>query len=492
MNFLIKPWDHQLKAIDEAKDKTAYAFLFEQGTGKTGAAINTIRHKFNSNRRFMRTLIFCPPIVIDNWKNEFKLHSNVDPNKILLLKGASTSRVKLLNKAFVFDPESNRVPQPAIAVTNYEALLMKDLYALLQEWKPEIIVFDESHYLKSIASSRSILAHRLANPRDCVPPIKYLLTGTPVLNSPLDIFMQYKIMDGGETFGDNFYVFRTRYCIDRNAGMPKKKYFPNWQPRTFKRDGVDSYNEISKKIFEKGMRVEKSECLDLPPMVYQKMSVDMPKTQALIYRQLKQDLIAYVDEGVVVAELAITKALRLLQIASGFYKTDDGQEIVLKNNPKLTALKDLLRDLTVHHKVIIWCVFKKNYEQIRELCESLKIEAVEVHGGISEKGKRESVDRFTNNKKVRVLFGHPASGGIGINLVEASYSIFYSRNFDLGQSLQAEARNYRGGSEKHKKITRIDMVAAGTIDEYVMEKLKGKVDMTESILTDIVQELKRK
>jgi len=110
MNFLIKPWDHQLKAIDEAKDKTAYAFLFEQGTGKTGAAINTIRHKFNSNRRFMRTLIFCPPIVIDNWKNEFKLHSNVDPNKILLLKGASTSRVKLLNKAFVFDPESNRVP----------------------------------------------------------------------------------------------------------------------------------------------------------------------------------------------------------------------------------------------------------------------------------------------------------------------------------------------------------------------------------------------
>ena len=86
----------------------------------------------------------------------------------------------------------------------------------------------------------------------------------------------------------------------------------------------------------------------------------------------------------------------------------------------------------------------------------------------------DAVERLNNDPSCRVLIGHTGSGGIGINLIAASYSIFYSRSFSLEYDIQAEARNYRGGSEKHTKVTRIDLVTPNTIDEEVVKALASK------------------
>ena len=80
------------------------------------------------------------------------------------------------------------------------------------------------------------------------------------------------------------------------------------------------------------------------------------------------------------------------------------------------------------------------------------------------------------------MIANQGAGGIGINMTEASYSIFFSRNFSLEHDLQAEARNYRGGSEMHQKVTRIDLVSPGTIDELISEALANKQNMAEKIL----------
>lgn len=492
MNYLIEPWAHQLEGQKRAMATPglSYGLFFEPGCGKTGALINILREMFNKERRIMRTLILCPPIVINNWKNEFKLHSKIDQQKIILLKGKGiTRRRDMIQKCFSIT-EDGPTPMPSIVITNYETLSM-DVYELFEQWEPEIFVFDESHYLKTHKSKRSKKAFLLANPKGR-KTIKYLLTGTPILNSPTDIFQQFKIMDGGETFSTNFYGFRAKYLIDRNAGMPRANYYPKWEAKTLKQDGVSSYDMLSDGIFKKAMMVKKVNCLDLPPFTHQKLTVDMTSQQKTMYQEMKRDFITYVDGEACVATLALTKGLRMLQICSGFYKTEKGEEIDIKNNPKERALEDLLSGLLATNKVIIWAVYKRNYEHIARVCNKLKIKAVAVHGGISEKEKKKAVDSFNKDPKVRVFYGHPASGGIGINLVAASYSIFYSRNFSLGESLQAEARNYRGGSEIHKKITRIDLAMKGSIDELVMEKLSQKIDMSTRILTDLTHEIKNR
>jgi SNF2 family DNA or RNA helicase len=207
---------------------------------------------------------------------------------------------------------------------------------------------------------------------------------------------------------------------------------------------------------------------------------------------MKDDFVTFMQDKAVTAVLAITKALRLQQIASGYVKTSEGEELALDDNPKLDALEELLEDITPGHKVIVWAVWKNNYAEIRKVCDKLGVGYVEVHGEISDSQKAKNVERFNTDPACRVFIGHPGSGGIGINLVVASYSIFYSRTFSLEHSLQAEARNYRGGSKEqgHEKVTRIDLVAENTIDELIEKALASKTEISDTLLRDLTADLK--
>lgn len=441
-------------------------------SGKSLTAVNILRWKYAVNERLLRTLIIGPPIVLENWVNEIKLNSNISEKDITVLYGPGKERIELLlEKGFNEDGAKGH-----IFITNYEALtVMPDLYDLLIKWNPEAIVWDEGHKLKSMQSARTKKAIKISD----LARYRYLLTGTPVLNSPMDLFAQFRVLDKGETFGTNFFVFRAKYFYDKNAGMPKSKYFPDWR---IKPDSLDLINARIKRV---SARVKKEDCLDLPPLVKKTILVEMGKEQRTHYNLMKKAFITYLNDKACVAELALTKGLRLQQIASGYLKLDDGSEVEIKDNPRQEALRDLLEELTPTHKVLVWACFKQNYAQIRKVCDELKIKYVEVHGDVAGSSRFESVRSFNEDQDVRVFIGHPGSGGIGINLVAASYSIFYSRSFSLEHDLQAESRNHRGGSGIHEKITRIDLVAKDSIDSLIAERLALKESISERVLRDV-------
>lgn len=509
-------WAHQQKAIELAEKQHNYALFFEMGTGKTRALIEILRSRFNRKGRVMRTIIFCPPLVIPNWRDEWERYSSVDMKKVVPLYGTGVKRLALFGKHAYEEGHSFSAGESreAIFITNYESLLMRPLFEAFQEWEPEVLVFDESHKCKSPSASRSGLADKLANPRGLAKrplpkPHTYLLSGSPVLNSQLDIFQQFKIMDGGDSFGLNWYVFRSRYFRDRNIGLQgTARYFPKWEVMNLRQDGVDSISILNNLIFQKAMRVEKKDCLDLPDEVGVVVKVAMSRDQERLYNELKKDFVTYFRSESCVVSLAIVKALRLLQITSGFLPTEDPerQEAAptlqdLGETPKLAAFKQLLEEiLDQGKKVLVWSVFRHNYETLRvaiqEVFDKLKLKdatLVEVHGGISDTKKRENVKQFQDDPNCLVFMGHPGSGGIGINLVQAAFSIFFSRTFNLEHYLQARARNHRGGAKEmgHDKITHYDLVCAETIDELALKKLAGKLDMSERLLADIARELEQ-
>src|SRR3990172_7833690 len=458
------------------------------GTGKTGTNINILRHKCMNAKGLLRSLIFGPPIVVPNWKQEFIKHSTISPDRIHLLRGPRPKRVELFLENAFERLGSDRSPQPAIFITNYESLSMEDLYRLFKEWQPEVLIFDEAHYIKSYKAKRSKLAKSLALPKSGPAPFKYILTGTLVTNTPMDVFYPYLILDGGATFGDNFYAFRSRYFVDRNRHMPKQRHFPKWEPKTIKKDSFDGVGELNKRLYIHGMRVKKEECLDLPDLVQIQTLVEMLPNQKKHYEEMKKDFITFIEDTknsvgrVAVADMAIVKALRLMQITSGFIKTATDEVVSFDETPKDAALKEYLGQLTPEHKIIVWAVWKENYGRIGRICEELGIKHVFCHGEISAKEKQESVEAFQMDPDTRVFILHPGIAGICINLVCADYSIFYSRTFSLEQSLQAEARNHRGGSEIHQKITRIDLVCEDSIDEKIVKALVSKQKISEDTL----------
>jgi SNF2 family DNA or RNA helicase len=248
------------------------------------------------------------------------------------------------------------------------------------------------------------------------------------------------------------------------------------------------------RIERKTFRVLKKDCLDLPDLVVQELEVELSKEQELAYKEMKDNFIAWVTTELkkdqphaVVARLAITKALRLQQIVSGFVKTDDGEILRFKDVPRISALRDQLDILTKNSKVIVWACFHENYAMIADVCKELGIKYVEIHGDIRDKAG--AAKQFETDPETRVLIGNQGAGGVGINLVAASYSIYYSRNFKLGDDIQSEARNHRQGSQQHEKITRFNMVATGTIDEDVSKALSTKQDISETILDFAINKL---
>lgn len=502
MTFKVQPWGHQLTAIMRSIQLLWFALFFEMGAGKTMTVINMLRAKFNELGAIGRTIIFCPPLVIPNWRKEWLDNSNIDQKLIIPLYGQGKKRHELFMK-HAYD--ANGKPQAAIFITNYESLLMPDLFKAFLIWKVQALVFDESHKLKSPTAKRSKLAHQLANPLGSTKPWTYILTGSPVLSSPMDIFQQFLIMDGGHTFGKNYFAFRARYFRDRNANMPKDRYFPKWEIMTMEKDGIDAEKSIAEKIQSCSMRVLKSECLDLPPEVSVVIKCAMTPTQSRLYKELKKDFVTFFNSKACTATLAIVKAMRLMQITAGFVATENplDQENAqllqpLPDTPKDDAFKELLTDIIENgSSVLVWTVHRYTYEHLERLCEEVRkstgvaFEWVFVNGDVSPAKKRENVETFRNSPACRVFIGHPGSGGIGINLTKAAFSIFYSRTFSLEHYLQARARNHRGGAkeEGHAKITHYDLVCENTIDELALVKLSNKQDMSDSLLADIVHEI---
>jgi len=458
-------WNHQKQAIEFAKNKKEVALLFDVGTGKTRTAIEILIEWYSQYGDLQKTLIFCPPIVVQNWKNEFLKYSDIPGSEICLVQG------KMKDRSEIIKSTASR-----ILVTNYESILDKNVVLALHEWRPHVLIADEMHRLKNPTAKRTKAIVPLAG----LAERRIGLTGTPVLNSELDIFSQWRFLDGGETFGKNFFTFRNRYFVDKNSRMPRHIHFPDWVVKPTSRD------EISAKIASKAMAAKKSDCLDLPPLLKIVVEVEMDAEMRKFYRAMKEDCVALLNNKIVSAPLAITSLIRLQQVCSGYSVTDDTKDVVrFANNPKAHALKELLEQITPNNKVIVWCAFIPDYDTVTKVCDDLKIETVMLTGKTSPESRVSMVEAFENDPKVRVLIAHPASAGEGINLVSASYSIYYSRNFNLGHYLQSEARNYRAGSERHSSITHIDLVMRDSIDADVLEAVRNKEDIAEKVIQKI-------
>lgn len=467
-------WQHQVHAIRVAEVNQDLGLLMEMGTGKTRTMIEILRRRYAAVNRLRKTLILCPIIVCENWKAEFKMYSKVSQGDILVLTKSGKQRVNAFINAVGED-----LSKAKIVITNYEAMQMEDLYKLIMLWEPEILVCDESQRIKNPQSVRAKAVAQLAD----LTHHNYILTGTPILDGKgMDAFMQFRVLDRGQTFGKNFFGFRNRFFYDENAGMNKENHFPDWQPR------LDTYLEFQAMIKRKAIRVLKKDCLDLPPFVRQVVHCELSREQVKAYKEMYNEYITFIESKqgepqAVVAQLAVTKSLRLQQIVSGFVK-DENNGIHRLPCPRLTVLKELLEDLVVSggNKVIVWAVFKENYTMIAELCASLGIDYRTLTGDTPAKERQSNMEDFRSNPDVRVMIANQGAGGVGVNLVEASYAIYYSKGFKLEDDLQSEARNYRGGSEMHTSVTRIDIVAPGTIDELVTEALANKQQVGNQIL----------
>lgn len=480
MRDLLKPYKFQDEIIDRASKLRHFALLMDMGTGKTLTSINILKNYWRQHGGVIETLVLCPIIALDNWKNEFLLSTQLDPELIGVVKHKDLKkRLKVI--------ENKR---HKIIVINYEALLSgfsNDLKKTPHTGVTKAlidrgfgcVIGDEIHRIKNHKGKMHKAA--LAVTKSCQH--RLVLTGTPITNSILDVYAEMYFMDRGETFGASFTEFRKYYCEDENADWAgKESYFPKWVVRPY------MIPEFKKKLENISARVTTEEAVDLPEFQNLVQHIEMSDEQIKHYHNLKTQLVTWLEDqpdNPVVVKNALVKILRLNQITTGVMKLEDETLHRFKSNPKLDAALELIEGME-GHKVIIMAVYKPDFQVIGDALAKRGIKYTEIHGGISTEDKLAAAKSFERPEigpdDPTVLIGHPKAM-IAVNLVGAKYKIYYSRDFSLEAYLQSLKRNLRNGAIKfHSKLIDYHLICPGTTDDKIYGSVMSKKDFSDDVL----------
>jgi SNF2 family DNA or RNA helicase len=336
------------------------------------------------------------------------------------------------------------------------------------------MAIDESSKIKNPSADRTKNILKLKD----LAPYRRILTGTPVTNSPLDVYTQLEFLDKTILGHSSFYSFRNRYCVFHESIINGKivkfpKYFTNLK-------------ELEEKVKTHSYRVTKDECLDLPEKVYQQRFCELGKKQKKIYEDLKSHALAILEDDSISFQNKLTEILRLHQVANGFVMTDNGDIQEFEDSEKIKLLLETLDELP--GKVIIWACYTHNIKQIAAALRSTygTDSTVTFFGGDSNESRTEARESFQKNPKTRFFVGNTASGGMGLTLTSSHTMIYFNNNYSYEQREQSEARIHRI-SQKFK-CTYIDLICRDTIDEKVISILKDKIKLSAKILGEKARE----
>lgn len=476
--FKTQPYLHQKDIFYRSRDMEVFALLCEQGTGKSKIIIDTFAYLYLQGK-INAVLGIAPNGVQFNWhRNEIPTHipDTVDYRSAVWRSNPRKREREQLS--LLWDPDYAGL---RILLMHVEAFSHKKGVEYARSFLNATTCFmfpDESTRIKTPGAKRTKAIINLGRHA----AYRRIATGTPITNSPLDAYAQFKFLDPWILGYTNFTAFKNQYAILETG-------FNHKTGREYKQIvGYRNTDELKEKIAHVSARVRKADCLDLPAKIYERRYVEMTSEQRKAYNDFADSIKAYVREHRVTASIALTKMLRLQQILGGWVPRDDGTVIPVKTN-RIEALMDILEEIDLAvDKVIVWTRFVNEVIDIRDAVnERYGLGTVGTYyGGMEQDERNDVVAAFQEGVLPVVFVGTPRSGGIGITLHRASHVIYYSNDFSLETRLQSEDRAHRIG--QHKSVTYYDIECMDSMDKRIIDSLRGKREIANVILDDPIEE----
>lgn len=478
----VKPFKHQSDHLEQHYHKTAHGLLWEQGTAKTKPVIDTAALLFMEGK-IDALVVVAPPGVERNWQtDEIPKHL---PDDLMLDTMTGVFRTNKKHTAAHKRGMQILLDHDGLAVLliSYNAFMTKDgkafVWKFLQNRKC-LYILDESHNIKTPNAKRtkSIIASAK------YAPYRRILTGTPISIGPFDLYTQIRFLDewfwknkgihGSVEFRNHFGEFFTAADCKRLHG-----YDPGYDKLLNYRN-IDQLKEWLAEITDRHL---KEDVLDLPPKLFNKVYFDMSKEQTAAYRELDEKMMLEIGDELITAELPIVKLLRFQQIACNYIPVGDDEPVHMfsSKNPRMGVMEDF-RD-TLYQPTIIWARFRHDVDQLMDLYGD---EAVRYDGSVDEDQAERNKQAFQAGD-AKYFIGTAAKGGPGLTLHQAKNMIYYSNGYNLIDRLQSEDRAHRAGMDDNA-VNYYDVVANGTVDEQIVENLRGKRDIAREVQGDAWKE----
>ena len=473
--FKIKPFAHQVTALERGWQRPEFGLFMEMGTGKSKVLIDNLGMLYQK-KEINFALVIAPKGVYRNWVDkEIPEHMSDDiPHRVIrwVASPNKTQQAEMRSVGEEFDGLT-------IFVMNVESFSsVKGRTA--GEWmgrafgRNGLIAIDESTTIKNHKAKRTKALMKIAS----AFKYKRLLTGSPVTKSPMDLYSQCEFLRPGLLGYDSYYAFQGRYAVVQRKTMGSHAF----QQIV----GFRNLDELTFKIDQFSYRVLKQDCLDLPDKIYTVRYVGLTREQRDMYNSIKQHALVMLDDGELsTAPAVIPQMLRLQPILSGHLKTDDGDTRYF-DSKRMDALKEILEE---HDgKAIIWSRFRYDIQQITKMLNYTFGQgcAASYYGDTSDDERQRAVRDFQNSEHLKFFVGNPSTAGYGLTLTEADLVIYYANDFNLETRAQSEDRAHRIGQKNN--VTYVDLISEGTIDERIVKSLQSKIDIGAKVLGEEARE----
>ena len=446
-------WQNQEEALQFALQRPATMLNMDMGTGKTRVTIDYIFNRSDVRR----VLVVCPKAVIPVWRTnleKFKRGENWDIWDYT--KGTIVNKAASINTWFNVMPDP---PEKQIVVVNYDIVWRQPLGELLRKFNFDLVVLDESHRAKSPGSKVSKYLGMLGK----ATKYRLCLSGTPMANSPLDVYGQYRFLDPS-IFGTRYNDFRDTYAV---LGGPEHNFIV----------GFKNLQQLNEKFQSIAYTCKMSDVADrlklpdkLPP---NEIKVQLPAKDRKLMKDLNKEFIAECEGGFVVLNNVLNKVLRMQQICSGYVVTQENplaeKTTTLLNTAKEDALYELLTDIDPGESLVVFCVFTRDLMNVAEACTRSGHKAYWLDGAHNE------LKEWQDSTKGGVLIVQIQAGAEGIDLTKANRGVYYGLPYSLALYEQSLARLYRPGQTKDVQFTYL--LAEDTIDESIYACLQSKKDL---------------
>ena len=475
---------HQAEALERLREREYFGLFMEQGTGKTWVLLADAERLYRAGK-IEALLVVAPNGVHTNWvRREIPQHLAVEHTARAWKSGAGKKYARWMEEVF------ERRAGLRIFTMNIDALITKAGRAFATRFLAQyrsMLVVDESSRIKNPAAGRTKACMKLRHFAEYVR----IATGTPVTNAPVDVFSQMELLHPGLLGTTNYHAFVAEYAELLQANHPMLQAMIRRNPRIGRaqivaRDAAGNpkwrnLDKLHRLLQPHTFRVRKEECLDLPPKIYQRHYFDLSCAQRRAYDLMKEECRMIVGEQVLPVQ-ALSAAVKLQQITSGFLLHEGAPYYVSENNPRLKALLELIADLD--GQFIVWARFREELRAIAERLATEQIAAVLYCGDVNTADREKAIDAFQGGK-ARGFIGQQQAAGLGLTLTAAETAIYYSNDFSLENRLQSEDRCHRKGT--HHKVVYIDLVAENSIDEAITTALQRKGNMAAAIAGDFNQ-----
>ena len=441
-----QPHEYQKRATQFIIDNRYCALFLDMGLGKTVSTLTAIDILKNDYLEIDKVLVIAPKsVALNTWSGETAKWDHLRKLRISVAMGTAAQRTKAIER------------DADIYVTNRDNVKWIVDYFKKEPWPFDTVVLDESSSFKNPSSQRFKALRKIR------PQLRRVieLTGTPSPNGLMDLWPQIWLLDMGERLGRTLGSYRSEFFT---AGRRNGAVVYDWIARPGARQ------RISKRLADISMSMQASDYLDMPDVIDGGLTLALPPDEMRDYQAFQKEQLMQLDNTDIEAVTAAALTKKLLQYTGGALY-DDQHNWHEVSTAKLEALQDIVE--STDESVLIYYQYQSEKDRILKM----------LPDAVTFTGEPELLESW-NAGKIRLMLAHPASVAYGLNMQAGGHIIvWYTPTWNLELYMQANARLHRQGQTKPVVI--YHLIAAGTIDERVMQALNCKNGSQAALLKHI-------